>query len=350
MAAGKTRNGRKTARTRLVRRRQLTCVDLFAGCGGLTHGLERAGFRTIAAVEVDANCCKTYRKAFPSVALIAEPIHRVGLSRFRGVDLIAAGPPCQPFSSGGRGRGSKDPRNLIPFFIRAIRLAKPGAFLMENVSGLAGKKHRNYFRKVVKELHGLGYQVVHRVLNASDYGVPQKRRRLLLIGLRSKAVFKFPEPSHGPGRKFRFVPAGRYINKRKPIGSPGRSKVTYAKRPHVRQSPYAGLLFNGGGKPINLRVPCPTILASAGGNRTHFVDSLGSVPRYHARLRRGGFPQKGTLDGARRLSPEESALIQTFPRNMRFYGTRSSKYSQIGNAVPPLLAKIIGIKLASYLV
>jgi DNA (cytosine-5)-methyltransferase 1 len=101
-------------------------------------------------------------------------------------------------------------------------------------------------------------------------------------------------------------------------------------------------LFNGGGRPIDLGAPCHTILASAGGNKTHFIDTLGLVPAYHAHLSKGGKPRTGTLEGGRRLTPEESALIQTFPRATKFCGARSSRYTQIGNAVPPLLAEALG--------
>jgi DNA (cytosine-5)-methyltransferase 1 len=101
-------------------------------------------------------------------------------------------------------------------------------------------------------------------------------------------------------------------------------------------------MFNGGGRPIDLSVPCHTILAAAGGNKTHFFDTLGLVPAYHAHLAKGGKPRTGTLNGGRRLTVEESALLQTFDPSIRFAGSRSSRYTQIGNAVPPLLAEVLG--------
>jgi DNA (cytosine-5)-methyltransferase 1 len=108
-------------------------------------------------------------------------------------------------------------------------------------------------------------------------------------------------------------------------------------------------LFNGGGRPINLNDLCPTILASAGGNKTHFIDTLDEVPRYHAELLRGLPPRTGTLPGGRRLTVEESALIQTFPPGVKFYGSQSSRYMQVGNAVPPKLAEALGTALAALL-
>jgi DNA (cytosine-5)-methyltransferase 1 len=133
------------------------------------------------------------------------------------------------------------------------------------------------------------------------------------------------------------------------IGGANPSQVFYAKNPDLRPSPYDGHLFNGGGRPINLREPCPTILASAGGNKTHFIDSLNEVPGYHRHLMAGGRPKRGVLPGGRRLTVQESALLQTFPWRAKFYGSRSSQYAQVGNAVPPKLAANLGRAVAAAL-
>jgi DNA (cytosine-5)-methyltransferase 1 len=123
------------------------------------------------------------------------------------------------------------------------------------------------------------------------------------------------------------------------------SRVFFAKKPDLRPSPYDGHLFNGGGRAIDPNRPCHTILASAGGNKTHFLDPLDLVPEYHRHLSAGGTPRSGELKGARRLTVEESAIIQTFPSWVRFAGPRSAQYHQIGDAVPPLLAAVIGRSL-----
>jgi DNA (cytosine-5)-methyltransferase 1 len=125
--------------------------------------------------------------------------------------------------------------------------------------------------------------------------------------------------------------------------------VTYAKRPQLRPSPYDGLLFNGGGRPIDLSAPARTILASAGGNKTPFYDVGEVVPLYHEHLRSGGTPREGRVPAARRLTVAECAALQSFPEDMVFVGTRSSQYTQVGNAVPPLLAEAIGRAVAAAL-
>ncbi len=316
-------------------------IDLFAGAGGLSIGLHAAGFRPVAAVEIDVDCCETYRARFPNGLLYDRSIEDVDLARFEGIDLVAGGPPCQPFSSGGKGLAAEDPRDMIPAFVRAVEVVRPQAFIMENVPGLFGVSHRDYLLRVLRAFHRFDYTPYIEVVNAADFGVPQRRRRGFVVGLR-KGVFAFPPPTHGPHSPAPYMPSGAFIAADKIYGEPNPSGVFYAKRPDLRPSPYDGQLFNGGGRPINLGGTAPTILASAGGNKTHFIDVLGLVPPYHAHLRAGGRPKKGRLPGARRLTVAESAALQTFPRRMTFSGSRSSQYMQIGNAVPPLLAMKLG--------
>jgi DNA (cytosine-5)-methyltransferase 1 len=132
------------------------------------------------------------------------------------------------------------------------------------------------------------------------------------------------------------------VKKNKPLGEPPSCPVVYAKYPDLRPSPYAGHLYNGGGRPINLSKPSHTILASAGGYKTHWVDTQDVAVEYHEHLMGGGKPRPGTVPGARRLTVEESALLQTFPRDLVFAGSRSAQYTQVGDAVPPLLAEALG--------
>lgn len=327
---------------------RLESIDLFSGAGGLTWGLEAAGFHTVAAVDNDADCCASYSDAFPKVDLHHGAIQAISFRGFSGIPLLAGGPPCQPFSSGGKRLGDGDERNMVPEFIRAVKEAEPAAFLLENVPGLVSGKRRAYFEEILRALSRLGYHLTWQVLNAAEYGVPQKRRRLILVGMREKP-FVFPAPTHGPMGDKPFAVVGDYLDVNTVLGEPNPSKVVYAKNPDLRPSPYDGHLFNGGGRPIDLNAPSHTILAAAGGNKTHFLDTLNLVPEYHKHLLAGGEPRSGTLPGGRRLTVAESAILQTFPRTARFAGSRSSQYSQVGNAVPPLLATVIGVAIRAQL-
>lgn len=251
-------------------------VDLFCGAGGLTLGLQQAGWRTAAAVEYDPAACLTYRRNFPKVRLIEGDVRAVEFGSFAGkIDLVAGGPPCQPFSVAGNQRAHDDPRNCIPEFIRAIREIQPRVFLMENVAGLASRRHEPYLHSVLEQLQALGYCLSTAIVDAADYGAPQHRKRFIVVGTRG-GVFEFPAPTHGPLGALAYVSAGETLSDA-PADEPNRAKITYAKKPVLRPSSYAGMLVNGGGRPIRLTEPSQTIPASAGGNRTHIVDLNGEA-------------------------------------------------------------------------
>lgn len=330
---------------------KLTSLDLFSGAGGLSIGLEEAGFKTVGALDSDEDSCNTFKDIL-GVEPVNEPINGQDFSRFVDVDVVVGGPPCQPFSTGGKRLGADDDRDMVPAFREVVASLKPLAFLMENVAGLTVGKRKAYLEQLKKDLKDAGYRVTPALLNAAHYGVPQKRRRLFLVGLRKDRFsqpFVFPDKTHGPGTARPFVTPGDLLSKHKQIGQPNESPVVYAKNPQLRPSPYHGLLFNGGGRALHMNEPSHTILASAGGNKTHFVDTQDEVPPYHAHLMEGGEPRVGSLPGARRLSVAESALLQTFPPGKKFHGSRSSQYTQVGNAVPPKLAEAIGRQLAAHL-
>jgi DNA (cytosine-5)-methyltransferase 1 len=318
-------------------------VDLFAGAGGLSLGLSAAGFEPVEAVECDREASTTYARLHPTARIDpGKRVEDVRLRRLRdSIALLAGGPPCQPFSTGGKQLGAHDERDGFPQFVRAVDELRPTAFLIENVAGLAAPSMARYFNGLLEDLRGLKYNVAWQVVNAADYGVPQKRRRLFIVGLRRR-LFTFPEETHGPGRARNWVASGTVLKTNRVMGAPNPSIVTYARRPDLRSSPYAGHLFNGGGRAIDLVSPAPTILAAAGGNKTPFLDLEEVVPEYHAHLLSGGRPRQGIVSGTRRITVEESARLQTFPPNTPFSGGRSTQYTLVGNAVPPRLAEAIG--------
>ncbi len=323
------------------------CVDLFSGAGGLSLGLKNAGWKAIAAADFDAGACKTYRENFPEVRLHSGDVREVDWSDLSGkVDLVAGGPPCQPFSVAGGQKAAKDHRDMLPEFVRAIKEIRPKLFLMENVAGLASTRHRHYLESSLDRLRDLGYDLHHAVLNAADFGVPQDRQRVIVLGGLSRRP-THPLPTHGV--ELQPYQSASAVLTSLPPDDLNTAIVTYAKKPVLRPSPWAGMLVNGGGRPINLAAPCQTIPASAGGNRTHIVDRSGVLLEYHHALLGGSKPRSGLVKGVRRLTVRESARIQSFPDDFVFIGTKSSQYRQIGNAVPPRLAKAIGQSLLAAL-
>jgi DNA (cytosine-5)-methyltransferase 1 len=315
-------------------------IDIFSGAGGLSLGLKDAGWNVQAAIEFDRTAIQTHEENFGGVRHISDDVRNLRFDQFRDIDLVAGGPPCQPFSVSGKRLGTFDVRDMVPEFVRAVKEARPKAFLMENVAGLKAAKFNSYLETRISELYCLGYSVFSRVLTASDYGVAQNRKRLFLVGIRGDAqqnMFAFPEPTHGPsGREpYRTV---RETLADVPQDTPNNAKVVFCKNPVLRSSPFAGMMFNGKGRPLNYDGLAHTIPASAGGNRTHILDPLGATVAYHAELIAGKKPRVGQLEGVRRLTVRESARLQSFPDDFKFTGRQSSRYSQVGNAVPPKLA------------
>lgn len=327
------------------RQLELTCIDLFCGAGGLSIGLERAGFQSVMGLDTNRDALATYARNLPHAKAEEQSVVGYDFKQWRGVDVVAGGPPCQPFSNGGKRLAAKDRRDMLPHFAHAVNEIMPRAFIMENVSGLLAARNREYLSEVLSLFDDRYTITGPHLVNAADYGVPQKRLRIVLIGI-LKGSITFPAPTHCEKSR---VSAGTVIRPGEVQGVPNGSKVVYARNPDLRQSPYAGQLFNGGGRAIDLSKPAPTILAAAGGNKTHFIDEMDLVPGYHHHLKNGGKPREGTLDGGRRLTVKESALLQTFSADMVFEGSRSSQYTQVGNAVPPRLAEVIGASVAAAL-
>ena len=210
---------------------------------------------------------------------------------------------------------------------------------MENVPGLISKKTRGYFDKTLDQLSKLNYRLNWSILNAADYGVPQKRRRLFILGFKD-GILRFPRPTHGTNTKQQHIKSFDVIGL-EPLGEAPNCVVKFAKDPDLRPNPYAGQLYNGGGRPIDPHGPCHTILASSGGHKTHWIDTKGVAVEYFKHLQNGGKPWEGEVPGARRLSVEECSRIQTFPNGLVFQGMRSSQYTQVGDAVPVVLAQAL---------
>ncbi len=336
--------------------KQPTVVSLFAGAGGLDLGFRQAGFDVIWANEVRRDAAATYRSNLGN-HLAEGDVKGIRSEEIPACDLVIGGPPCQGFSVAGK-MDPEDPRSeLIWQFVRVVRDKKPTAFVMENVKALGTlEKWADIRNLLVRRFEALGYDVDQRVLDASRFGVPQQRERVFFIGTRrGEASRLYPEPasqSLSVRVALRTLPA---------FGQPGnnsicRAIIVPAKRPVMRPSPYAGMLFNGLGRPIRLDSPAPTLPASMGGNKTPIIDQHAMetgepnwAEGYHAHLKAGGEPYATVPARMRRLTVEECAVIQSFPATYRFSGGQSSRFCQIGNAVPPLLAFHVAANLKACL-
>ncbi|MCW0390028.1 DNA cytosine methyltransferase [Xanthomonas sacchari] len=335
----------------------MKAVSLFTGAGGMDVGFIQAGFDVVWANDFDKDACETYRLNHGdhihhgSIDDLMPELEALG--RTGEVACLFGGPPCQGFSVAGK-MDAHDPRSkLVWSYMEAVRLIRPAAFVMENVKSLATLEKFSAVREgLFKEANKLGYNVELVVLNSKDFGIPQGRERMFLVGFRDRPNrFRDLIADHKrPAPKLRDVLLG--VGK---IGSPTnnricRAKVTAAASPVMRRSPYAGMLFNGQGRPLNLDGHASTLPASMGGNRTPIIDDAalydGATPwveEYHAHLMDGGEPidWQTVPQRLRRLTVDEAIAIQTFPRDYKFAGPQSSVFKQIGNAVPCTLAEAV---------
>lgn len=334
-------------------------ISLFAGAGGMDIGIENAGFQIVAASELDSHAANTYRHNNPSVNLIEgdidDPENFSAITRYSDIDLVVGGPPCQGFSVAGK-MDKDDPRSKLVFsYCSVVEKLQPKAFIMENVKSLGSlAKFQDVREEIFRRMNKAGYQVSMQILNAKDFGVPQSRERVFFIGTK----LGLPQIDISHFQKYR----QEAISLREAIGHLGRAgtklnpnvtkaKITLAGKPVLRKSPYAGMLFNGQGRPLNPDAWSSTLPASMGGNRTpiidedHLYDNKESwVEAHHAKLLNGQAEAQyiEAPNRLRRLTIDEAAILQTFPNNYEFLGPQSRVFSQIGNAVPCKLAEVVG--------
>lgn len=292
-------------------------VDLFAGCGGLALGFEAAGFQTVG-YEQNSDCCKTYE------ANLEATCYNTFLNEesvFEGADVVIGGPPCQPFSVNGHQKGVKDVRDGFPVFINAVKTIKPKMWMFENVRGLL-YKNKWYLDKVLAELSSLGYTPKVQLLNASNYGVPQNRERVIAVGC--KGEFVFPEPL--PGKTTALDALGKFYEYEPDDGK----YLTQNMDQYIKKYEIASKCVNP--RDLHQDRPSRTVtcrnLAGATGDMLRLVVPSGR---------------------RRRLLVEEAARLQSFPDWFYFVGNESSVYQQIGNAVPPLFAYHIANAMLSFL-
>lgn len=177
-------------------------LELFAGAGGMALGFGSEGFEHAALVEIDEKACNTLRAAFGEKHVVQGDLSTMDFSPWKGVDVLTGGPPCQPYSNAGKKAGRKDVRDGFPWFMRAIKETGPRYFLAENVAGFAQKRYVDYREEILEEMRGLGYGVKWKLLNCADYGVPQARRRVFIMGWRlDQSEPSWPVKTHYDPRK-----------------------------------------------------------------------------------------------------------------------------------------------------
>jgi DNA (cytosine-5)-methyltransferase 1 len=307
----------------------LTCLEICAGAGGQSLGLEQAGFAHLAAVEIDPHACQTLRLNRPAWHVEELDVHAFAGRAFAGVDLLAGGVPCPPFSIAGKQLGADDERDLFPQALRLVQEAEPAAVMLENVRGLSGARFAGYREQVLARLSELGYEADWQVLNASEFGVPQLRPRFILVALRPAAYAHFEWPAAQPspptvGETLRDLMAAG--------GWPGADDW-------ARSASGIG----------------PTLV---GGSRKHGGPDLGPTRARQAWLKLH-VDGKGLADGPPgpahppdhlpRLTLPMAAAIQGFPADWRFWGRKTAGYRQIGNAFPPPVARSVGASIRSAL-
>lgn len=349
-------------------RSHLTAISLFSGCGGLDLGLQAAKFRFLLANDLDPMAAVSHRANFSEVPFVEGSVTTIDRSLLRSlaggdlgeVDLLAGGPPCPPFSK-SRFYRTEMPRALddpvgwetITGYLEVLRLVRPRAFLLENVPGLAYAVHQEALAHIIASVEEMGYTPSWRVINAADYGVPQIRQRLFIVGMRDGA-FQWPEPTHAerPGDRLFTMGLRRWVTAGEAIGDLD-----------TEAAADDGGHFAGGRHHDLLELVPP------GDNYLFFTAERGyPEPKFVWRSRYWSFLLKlspelpsWTIQARRSnnmgpfhwrnriLRIEEIKRLQTFPDSWILAGKVEHQWRQIGNAVPPLLAQQIGGAIAQAL-
>ena len=306
----------------------LTCVEICAGAGGQALGLAMAGFVHVALVEYEDEYCKILKQNRPEWNVICTDVHDFVGYPYKGVDLLAGGVPCPPFSKAGKQLGKDDERDLFPEAIRLIKEIKPRAVMLENVRGFLDPGFTEYRDHIINSIKNIGYSVQIKLLNASDFGVPQLRPRVVIIGIRNDqyGVFSYPE-----------------------------GQVNYSQT--VGNVLYDLMAENGwsGAKKWALKANriAPTLV---GGSKKHGGPDLGPTRAKKAWAEIGvdglGIANEAPgpdFVGMPRLTSRMLARIQGFPDTWTFGKKKTSACRMIGNAFPPPVAQAVGEKIKEWL-
>lgn len=302
-------------------------VSLFSGAGGLDYGLIKAGHKVIWANDIDKDAVATYKENIGK-EIVCDDIKNITVEQIPDADVVVGGFPCQGFSMANMRRSVDDDRNqLYKFFYQVVQVKQPAFFIAENVRGILSLDKGEAIKKIVSDFEQAGYTVSVNKVNLADYGVPQTRIRVFIIGQRNglaeKCLLHIPMATHdrkgANGRPF-WVSIKEAISKFPDPDEPNDVKN------HIYSAYKVTFRNFTGHRPTDPDKPSPTILARGNGK-----GGVCAIPHYN---------------GQRRLTIRESAAVQTFPDWFHFNGSMNSCYRQIGNAVPVHFAELIGNELA----
>lgn len=295
-----------------------TVIDLFAGCGGLSLGFESVGFKTIG-YEILADASATYNNNLIGYCYNEE----ITLETiFPNGDVLIGGPPCQPFSVGGKQLGLKDSRDGFPLFLNAIEKINPEIIVIENVRGLLFK-NKWYLNQILNEISELGYEINYRLLNAKNFGVPQNRERVIILA--SKKALNFPAIHN------KFVTVGRAVSDLIEIMPENPRFLTSNMDKYIAKYEKASKCV----KPRDLYLDQPARTLTC----RNLAGATGDMHRIKLK------------DGRRRrLTTREAARLQSFPDWFEFTGNETGIFNQIGNAVAPLFARELALKVKEYFI
>jgi len=299
-------------------------ISLFAGAGGMDLGFIQAGHQIIWANDNDPDCAATYRHNIGNHFVLAD-IQNIDTNTIPNGDMVIGGFPCQGFSCANLKRSVADKRNTLYLeFVRVVQAKTPAYFIAENVRGILSLDNGKVIEMIVNDFVNIGYNVTYKLFNTADYGVPQIRMRVIILGVRKnlnpRKYPQFPEPTHSKDiGLFNQKPWITISEALKDIPEP--KDKTHQLLNHVCSAYKVTDRNFTGHRKTNPNKPSPTILARGNG--------------------KGGVVAIQHPNNNRRMSVRESAIVQTFPLDFEFFGNLGSMYRQVGNAVPVLFAKQI---------
>ena len=317
----------------------MNLISLFSGAGGLDLGFEKAGFKVVTANEYDKTIWETYEKNH-NTNLIKGDICTIPSSKFPDCDGIIGGPPCQSWSEAGSLKGIDDPRGQLFYqYIRILKDKQPKFFLAENVKGMMAKRHNSAVKNIISQFEEAGYDVFIHILNASDYGVPQDRKRVFYVGFRKDLNIDFKNPPKPYSYKMTFKDA-IYDLKDSAIPALSQNKTNGDKCQVLNHEYFIGAyspIFMSRNRVRQWNEQAFTVQAS--GRQCQLHPQAPIMPKVE---KNKNIFEPGKENLYRRLTVRECARIQGFPDNFKFYYTNlNDAYKMIGNAVPVNLAYVI---------